>query len=97
MKLRFKKDAVNEMFDAASYYDAEVPGLGREFENELKDGFDKVLENPERWPRIHRNIRRYRLHRFPYGIVYEIGVDSIVVIAVMHLKRKPGYWRKRLP
>lgn len=96
MRLRYHKDSVNEMFDAADYYDSRVAGLGREFDEELKAGFNKILEAPTRWPKIHRDVRRHRLHRFPYGIVDDIEGDSITVIAVMHLKRRPGYWLERI-
>jgi hypothetical protein len=36
------------------------------------------------------------LKRFPFGILYVATVDEIVVLAVMHLRRRPGYWQGRL-
>jgi toxin ParE2 len=42
------------------------------------------------WPRV----MRYRLRRFPYGLVYRLAESEIVVLAVMHLHRKPDYWKR---
>jgi len=35
------------------------------------------------------------VRRFPFGILYRIEPEQIVVVAVMHLRRRPGYWRDR--
>ena len=37
-----------------------------------------------------------RLSIFPFDIVFEEFDDHIVIYAVAHTKRKPGYWRERL-
>jgi hypothetical protein len=34
--------------------------------------------------------------RFPFGVVYEIESENISVIAIMHLRRRPGYWKRRV-
>ncbi|MCZ6674550.1 MAG: type II toxin-antitoxin system RelE/ParE family toxin [Verrucomicrobia bacterium] len=44
---------------------------------------------------IQGAFRRHLLARFPYGIIYRIDDDVIYVVAVMHLKRNPGYWKNR--
>jgi hypothetical protein len=43
------------------------------------------------------DIRSTKVKRFPYRVVYVVVDDSIDVIAVAHAKRRPGYWRRRLP
>jgi hypothetical protein len=43
--------------------------------------------------------RRYSTlsdERFPYGIIYELSEDEIVIIAVAPLHREPEYWRSRV-
>ena len=46
---------------------------------------------------LAEGIRRYRLSRFPYGLIYTINNDDILVLAVAHLHRlRPDYWRDRL-
>ena len=44
---------------------------------------------------LSSKTRRGLLKRFPYGIVYQPKSDAIIIIAVMQLNRKPGYWSKR--
>jgi len=44
-----------------------------------------------------REIRRCRVKRFPYAVIYFVHDDVIYVLAVMHLSRHPDYWRERLP
>ena len=40
--------------------------------------------------------RRHFTDRFPYGVIYLVEPDHIRIVAVMHLHREPGYWRKRV-
>jgi hypothetical protein len=47
------------------------------------------------WRRIKGRLRRYLVQQFPYGLIYAVQGDTIYVAAVMHLKRKPGYWVAR--
>ena len=51
---------------------------------------------PHRWPSYFHGTHRVRLTRFPYLVVYrDDETRTLVVVAVAHEKRKPGYWRKR--
>lgn len=64
-------DAAGEDLDAAfAYYEAKRPGLGRQLVNEFRKGVDRILQFPDAWQPLDEVYRRYRLHRFPYGIVY---------------------------
>jgi toxin ParE1/3/4 len=47
------------------------------------------------WRILKGRFRRYLLQRFPYGIIYAVEGKVIYIAAVMHLKRKPGYWVSR--
>ena len=50
---------------------------------------------PDAWTRLAGNVRRVLVNRFPYGVLYEPGSTSLLVLAVMHLRREPGYWMTR--
>jgi toxin ParE1/3/4 len=41
-------------------------------------------------------LRRYLFHRFPYMLVYRETGAVILVIAVAHARRRPGFWKERL-
>jgi toxin ParE1/3/4 len=70
MKLLFHPAALNEMIDAANYYEHQRDGLGGEFDVAIEAAFAAILENPQRWPIVFPNVNRYRLKRFPFGIFY---------------------------
>ena len=50
-------------------------------------------ENP--WPPVGRNIRRSPVEGFPFQVIFEVLSDELVVLAVAHGSRRPGYWRRR--
>lgn len=96
MKHTFLAPARAELQEAVDYYEDRRPGLGREFASEVQSTLSRILLNPTAWTRISKDIRRCRLRRFPYALVYQIRGDQILVAAVMHLRRDPTYWRSRL-
>ena len=83
------------MIEAANYYDQQRRNLGSEFLAEVEAGLFAIADGPATWPRQFRDVHRYRLHRFPYGVCYRFSQDAITVVAVMHLSRRPGYWKDR--
>jgi len=84
------------MADAVAHYNGLLPGLGAEFALEVRNGLGRIEQYPKAWQRLGRRARRYRLSRFPYGLVYAPLRSEILVLAVMHLHRKPDYWKERL-
>jgi plasmid stabilization system protein ParE len=87
--------ALSEQDDAAAYYESQKPGLGLEFLDEVERAIERIRQFPNAWQKASRRSRRCRLYRFPYGLVYQVRQDRIVILAVMHLHRKPGYWLGR--
>jgi len=63
---------------------------------EAADYYENCREGPLRWRKIKGRFRRSLIERFPYGIIYSAENDGIFIAAVMHLKRKPDYWKKRI-
>jgi len=68
----FGRSATAELQESIAYYNQERAGLGKEFAAAVDAGMDEVLEHPHRWPVLSGNTRRYRLKRFPHGLVYRI-------------------------
>jgi plasmid stabilization system protein ParE len=95
MKVHFLPSALRELEDAFEWYQRQMHGLGYEFLDEIDEGIRRIIS----WPELHvlfgRNHRRCLIRRFPYGLVYGLDGNSIVVIAVAHLHRKPFYWSGR--
>jgi plasmid stabilization system protein ParE len=92
MKIIFSSLAKQEMEDATRFYELELPGLGRQFRQEVKEAALRICAYPEGWSKEKGEIRKCLLHRFPYKLLYSIEQDHIFIIAVAHLHRRPDYW-----
>lgn len=72
-------------------------GLELRFIAAVERGIQQIVETPERWPVLEDDIRRCLTRVFPYAVLYSIETDYVLIIALMHSHREPGYWRKRIP
>jgi hypothetical protein len=90
------RPARRELRDAIEYYEKAQSGLGAEFLQEVRAGVNLVLQFPTAWASLSPHIRRYRLNRFPYGLLYQVRDSHILFIAIMHLHQEPEYWKDRL-
>ena len=81
-----------ELNEAAQYYERDSPGLGAAFVTEVERCTAAILEHPEASPIVTGAIRRRLLRRFPYGLLYRVRPAQVRILAVMNLKRRPGYW-----
>ena len=95
-RVRLLGPAEQEMLDAARYYESQAAGLGEDFLSKVQSAVKDVAEHPDMGPVIRFDIRRRLVHRFPYGILYRICPEEIVIVAVMHLRRHPAYWLGRI-
>ena len=87
--------ARREMFEAAAYYDDCRDGLGTEFLDDVETIFSLILAHSRIGRPLRHSYRRVLLLRFPYGVVYRQNEEVLYVVAVAHVKRKPGYWLYR--
>lgn len=92
----FLPAAEAEMLEAARFYDDRSRGLGHDFLDEVERTTESIVEQPYSGAKISGNIRRRILRRFPFGVLYTVEPDRILVVAVMHLRRRPGYWKDRI-
>jgi plasmid stabilization system protein ParE len=96
VKIVFFAPAQSELDDAVAWYNRQAAGLGRELLDELDRAVRRALAFPLSYPEIEAGIRRCRLGRFPYGVIYGLDGDTLVVVAVAHLHRRPRYWIDRI-
>lgn len=96
MKVEFLAAAESDLADATSYYNEQSEGLGYEFVAEVKETIGRIIQFPDAWQPVSRRARRCRMKRFPYGVVYQLRGDLVLVVAVMHLRRHPDSWKRRL-
>lgn len=96
MTVRLLSCAEVELDDAIAWYDAQVPGLGRTFLLEVLRICRLIEQFPDAWHPLTPELRRCRLARFPYGVIYAKEQVDIVIVAVAHLHRAPRYWKSRV-
>jgi toxin ParE1/3/4 len=95
MNLLFNPEAETEFLAAIDWYEERSSGLGADFAAEIHAAIQRAISLPLAWPRIDGDIRRVLANRFPYGLLYTLDNRSIYILAVMHLRRQPDYWRSR--
>ncbi|HNR30132.1 MAG TPA: type II toxin-antitoxin system RelE/ParE family toxin [Candidatus Hydrogenedentes bacterium] len=96
MKVEFLAAAQAELVDVVSYYNERAEGLGYEFAAEVKQTLARILQFPDAGRPLSRRTRRGRTRRFPYGVVYQVRADLVLIVAVMHMRRHPECWKSRL-
>jgi plasmid stabilization system protein ParE len=94
--LRFHPAARTELREAVVFYADQSPGLGRDLVREVRAVAERIQLWPESASMDESDVRRAMLSRFPFTVVYQVSPDAIDVIAVMHQRQRPGYWRDRL-
>ena len=92
----FHPEASGEYVQAAEYYAAIAPELGGRFYDEIEQLIGQIRRQPDRFFQFSPPTRRALSRDFPYSVVYLNEPGRIWIVAVMHAKRKPGYWRGRL-
>ncbi|MFZ4674198.1 MAG: type II toxin-antitoxin system RelE/ParE family toxin [Nodosilinea sp.] len=95
MRYVFHPEALNEYAEAVQYYTEQRVEIAQAFINAIEDTVYRIKESPARYAEINEDVRRCMARKFPYGILYTIEQDYILILAVMHCSREPGYWKNR--
>ena len=96
MNVRFHEAARGETLAATDFYEKQAKGLGAAFISEVEESVDRMSDNPESGAPYTGNCRRILLRRFPFNVIYTVDDGGILIVAVAHQRRKPGYWSERL-
>jgi len=96
MRHEFHPEALAEYEAAVLYYVERDPLVGQRFVAAVEDAIDRILDSPRRWRVIEEDVRRCLTRVFPYGVLYTIEADFVLIVAVMHCSREPGYWKHRV-
>ncbi len=92
----FHPDAGEEYARAVEYYAAVTAELGHRFHDEIERLIHDIRLQPARFFRFNPPAQRALARKFPCSVVYLDQPDRVWIVAVMHAKRRPGYWRERL-
>lgn len=98
--IEFLHAAEVEFLEAVGRYEDQQDGLGARFLSEVERASSRIAKRPGIGPvwtysEVPEGVRRLSLGTFPYHLVY-VEDPRLVIVAVAHMKRRPGYWRQRL-
>lgn len=93
---RFLSPAEEEMTEAAAFYESRSGGLGSDFLDDVQQAVVRLSDYPHSGEPIDSGLKRMLLHRFPFSLIYAVEQTGIVIVAVAHYGRAPGYWRSRV-
>ena len=98
MNVIFRPLAVEDVVEAAAWYEAHAPGLGEQLTDEILAATNRASKNPELFQIIHRegNVRRVLTNRFPYRIFFSVAGETFYIHAVLHGARHDRRWIERL-
>jgi plasmid stabilization system protein ParE len=92
VRVTFNELAERELNDAIQYFEHERVGLGLAFLAEVRRCTAVIEQHPNSGTIVLGSVRRTLCQRFPYGLLYIVDQDEVRVLAVMNLRRRPGYW-----
>lgn len=91
-----RRIAEQEFDDSIAYYESEREGLGQEFRVIIEQHFQRIADNPKRFPQVRGEVRRaVVLRRFPFVIHFLIEPERIVILSVFHTSRDPEQLKSR--
>ncbi|MBK1705883.1 type II toxin-antitoxin system RelE/ParE family toxin [Halochromatium glycolicum] len=97
MSYFFHPAAEAEYLESIAYYESKRPGLGATYLGEFERAMEAICESPHRNPVERRpDVRRMRMKRFPFTVLYREKANIVQVLAVAHNRRRPQYWLGRL-
>jgi len=96
MTVLFAHAAVADLAQAEAFYEGEEESQGKRFADEVGAVVELIARYPRAGTRVSGRARRWKTHRFPYGVFYRLTTDAITIVAILNLKRDPETWRQRL-
>jgi plasmid stabilization system protein ParE len=96
-QLEYHPRASDEVAEAFVWYSEVDPEVAERFKLELDRAERLVQRSPQAWGRYLHDTRGFRFRGFPFVMTYIVRDERIIVVAIAHTRRRPGYWRNRLP
>ena len=94
--IEFHPAAQDELISATRFYERQAEGLGVDFIATVQRAYEQLRESPAAGASFGRRLRRLLVPKFLYGLLYREEPERIYIVAVMHLRRRPGYWKSRV-
>ena len=95
MRAEFNFGGSLDFREAFDFFTERSPAVGLRFFNEVLAAYSRLVAFPELGSAYMGGTRRLLLAEFPYFLVYTIDRGLVLVLAVAHTAREPGYWLDR--
>jgi plasmid stabilization system protein ParE len=95
MKPEFHPAAEAEFLASAAWYEGRAPSLGVQMREQVHRAIAVLCARPLIGKPLTTTLRQFPLRRFPYKLIYRVGDGNLRIIAVAHIRRRPGYWAVR--
>ena len=92
MRVRLHPEARAELREARRWYYERSPLSATAFAHAVDNSVSRIAEAPTRYPLAEQGTRKFVLQRFPFNVFYRQDETEIIIVAVAHQKRRPGYW-----
>lgn len=96
LPVRFLPEARAEFDQATDWYEQRRAGLGVDFVARVREVLDRVAANPRIHAAVYGDVRKAKVNRFPYVVIYREEPGEVVVIALFHTSRNPRIWQSRV-
>ena len=95
IKIRVSESAEQDYLDSIRWYAERSRSAAFGFESEIDVAFQKIAIDPHRFPRYDNFHRSLLVARYPFQVIYRIlDNDVVVIVAIAHASRRPGYWKR---
>lgn len=85
-----------ELHEAADWYALEAGrSTASKFITDFEQARARILDNPKMGVEERAKARKIPFSHFPYSLIYRLGGRRVLIVAVAHQSRRPGYWAGR--
>ena len=88
----YRRKVGRDLAGGFRYYEGQSEGLGEMFLTAVDSAFDAIERYPEMFSRVHGEVRRAVLSKFPYAVFFRVEPKRVVVLTVLHTARDPKLW-----
>jgi plasmid stabilization system protein ParE len=94
-RLLITSAAEQDFTEALCWYAERSRRAAEGFEAEFDGALESIAADPHSFPLCDERHRYYLLRRYPFQVIYREHENELLIVAVAHAKRKPGYWANR--
>lgn len=94
--IEISEEAENDFDNSYAYYNDESPNVANKFFQFINDSLENIIKSPLSFQKIHKDLRKFTVKKFPFVIYYQVVGYTIKIIAIFHTSRNPKIWSERI-